>query len=1086
MVEGTAADRVPSPFLCIYQEDTHHNLRSLLPLPNNHTLSFLEIEKRGNPQIAGNCRNTRSITGTDIRLYVRVWATNSRNIPSPTHSVVRPRQATMTSFSPSAAGSGTRKLSKVDIAMAETSIIVHAPPDMPRDAEILGVLGLAQKHATGQRYGWMVTDYLAWKILFRNCGNPSNKHWLSALDLNAFAEEHDFPEESRVTIFGEGGKDIQKLACDNDEFTQNLRDHIASRARAANSRNTSLVLIIESPVTPEGDICIELGESPKKAFITIDSIRDDIRTAVSHSNLPVTLVTVSPFTGGWACYPSLFPAAPTATSDKLLQFVAMSCGGVFADTFMNVFTRRGTPLLTDAERAKVRYDDMMPVGPTDHQTSLLHKFQRGIHECLEHRFCELGKTHGLNFQPKHDIWSRFAPRHGIDLQYWKAEWGPADETDHDLEEHPHYQFLGEAFGGSRFSQMFHLKYLVAIEADTCPVDWERNMTGITNELFAQFAQNPNPSTDEFKRVFDTVEYRGSLMLLANILVKALKLPVPASCRFWDDKTREDELYVKQQAAWGRVHELFPPAPLLPGENRHPFKCVRFYRPARWIAAGIALKFEHQPKDEVMDFVKTEVAPLIAKLREIQMNLLRENPTIVSMGRAWIASLHLGIDEHRTQASRSSSFSPAGYIPENGVAQVALDRQEQLTKTRPMQVGNAGEKKPLFTMPAQPIQVKSPEEEKPLFPMPLKQDTANMERKDRIKAALVTLEGRKLHPETAKRDASSEADWKTKTDESAHRSPVVVETAVAPRAIDKEPPAAHSRDNDKPAVVQASKDTGLVTDWEKFMKAAPLANYTAKSPSAQTPGPQRVLSSHWENVQELPVQSVADNDMAVPSPQVKVKQPGGQVVVKEAPEQKMKLVETPGVIKPIMSSMQKVEPLAENNSEFSAPKENRAMHTPPSVSPTSASARKPSTVPVFKTVSLQLTPNSTFPKLRAGSATTQTSTPRTAPIDTPARSETSRGQVDSTAVIQGLREITNILAEDPARVLDVLRGLGINSAATTPSRTYGDASDLGGVSGSAMASGSPKGSQAVDLNIQPEKTDSVDFDKPVYDNSYQEW
>jgi hypothetical protein len=81
----------------------------------------------------------------------------------------------MASFSPSVAGRGAGGPSKVDIAMAETPIIVHSPPDMPRDAEILGVLGLAPKHATGQRYGWMVTDYLAWKILFRNSGNASDK-----------------------------------------------------------------------------------------------------------------------------------------------------------------------------------------------------------------------------------------------------------------------------------------------------------------------------------------------------------------------------------------------------------------------------------------------------------------------------------------------------------------------------------------------------------------------------------------------------------------------------------------------------------------------------------------------------------------------------------------------------------------------------------------------------------------------------------------------------------------------------------------------------------------------------------------------
>lgn len=56
-------------------------------------------------------------------------------------------------------------------AMSEASLIIHSPPDIPPNAEILGVCGVSTENADQHKYGWMVADFLHWKTLFYRVGN---------------------------------------------------------------------------------------------------------------------------------------------------------------------------------------------------------------------------------------------------------------------------------------------------------------------------------------------------------------------------------------------------------------------------------------------------------------------------------------------------------------------------------------------------------------------------------------------------------------------------------------------------------------------------------------------------------------------------------------------------------------------------------------------------------------------------------------------------------------------------------------------------------------------------------------------------
>lgn len=58
-------------------------------------------------------------------------------------------------------------------AMSDATLICHAPPDFPSEAEILGVCAVSAENADQNKYGWVVADFLHWKLLFHGVGNKA-------------------------------------------------------------------------------------------------------------------------------------------------------------------------------------------------------------------------------------------------------------------------------------------------------------------------------------------------------------------------------------------------------------------------------------------------------------------------------------------------------------------------------------------------------------------------------------------------------------------------------------------------------------------------------------------------------------------------------------------------------------------------------------------------------------------------------------------------------------------------------------------------------------------------------------------------
>ncbi|KAK3996896.1 hypothetical protein QBC44DRAFT_230666, partial [Cladorrhinum sp. PSN332] len=539
---------------------------------------------------------------------------------------------------------------ELQAAISEASLILHCPPDFPKDAEVVGVCAVSDNLAGQSQYAWMVADFLGFKLAFYRVGHRDHQSWLSTLDVAQFIRTNtqaEIPEDCPIQthILGRNNDHIVQISDTSKAVEDDLLEHIRLRARAANERKSTLVLMFFTPITSDQDICLDFqGE---KIYLTTSKICDTIRKAVGHSNLPVVFMTPAPFTTGWMCRPALM--GPLAcTTDQAMTMIAKSCGSAFADGFMKRLIVKDTPLLSAEERKKAPYEILMPTSATAEQRELLHEFQERVYRSLKRKLSLLALDYTMRFEG-FDAWEEYAARTGRPLSFWATRFSPFNAAD-DIDR---FEFLGAAFGGTKASQLFHLRYMTTLELDTCPGDWSRGTTGMTTILFEGLFQTTNPPDRYVERVFDALEFRASSITLAQCVAKALGLPLPDNlkCRYWHDSCQPDgrpAYYANLQAAFGDTHNLFDLIAVSPREERHDFKVVRFFRSSRWLSAAVAQKLEDMSTGLLADssamtakkVVLDDMAPRFEAIRSTQLHLLLQLEPIHRLGRSWLASIGL--------------------------------------------------------------------------------------------------------------------------------------------------------------------------------------------------------------------------------------------------------------------------------------------------------------------------------------------------------------------------------------------------------------------------------------------------------------
>lgn len=71
-------------------------------------------------------------------------------------------------------------MTKLLRASAEAAVVIHGPPSIPKDSEIVGFCAVSDTVARPGQYDWIVNDFMAWKSAFEDisenqvCALPEN------------------------------------------------------------------------------------------------------------------------------------------------------------------------------------------------------------------------------------------------------------------------------------------------------------------------------------------------------------------------------------------------------------------------------------------------------------------------------------------------------------------------------------------------------------------------------------------------------------------------------------------------------------------------------------------------------------------------------------------------------------------------------------------------------------------------------------------------------------------------------------------------------------------------------------------------
>ncbi|EOO01690.1 putative serologically defined colon cancer antigen 1 protein [Phaeoacremonium minimum UCRPA7] len=502
-------------------------------------------------------------------------------------------------------------------ATADISFTIHSMPDIPANAQIIGICALNKEDALPENHGWIVSDLLAFKQLMFKEGNKDAQIWMSTADLatairdtedkHAHVESIDSSSEPDMNQIK--GKDISaatsglpfKVFPSMSKLHLGFIKEVRERAKLAQKNKTALVIFGMGLSNATQDLII--GSSSE--IVTKDRL-----SRATGNEVPLILVTPAAFSGGWQINTELGEKHDSVSNAIRKNLIASWCKTTF------------TPKITSNEFAS---GDLGQGG-----------VEKGSAQPL---------THIFNFDPSCDEWEKlWASRVGAPLTYWQRKWNkfPAVEF---LRRSDGYGFLGSAFGGTQSSQLAHVRFLVAHELRTCIGDWDKAFSTSTKEFLQDFIDTEDVTEKHSMTSHDAM----------------------AKSSF--------------ASAWSTLLMLWPGAPPPDSTVRKTVKDTTYCRPTFYLAAAVMTKFVlYQGNDDVdtiNEFVKVRIGGAIEMISNEISRQSAEREEAVKRKGAELKAAELKAAELKAAELKAAELKAAEIRA--SVIETALRRQEAIQR-----------------------------------------------------------------------------------------------------------------------------------------------------------------------------------------------------------------------------------------------------------------------------------------------------------------------------------------------------------------------------------------------------------------------
>ncbi|KAI0910159.1 hypothetical protein F4823DRAFT_386258 [Ustulina deusta] len=512
----------------------------------------------------------------------------------------------------------TPKVIETKREVLKASFVTQTIPNAHIYAGIIGLCTVPEERADMKDLGWHIADFLAFRALLCGENNPKSQSWLTMCDIPTLVEEN--PEryvhgkDRRLVGFAarpqkhpmSTGLVEREDNVQVETSAEALKDifiaAVKKKLEVLKKYQYPLLLIICGPTTMEQDIYF--GKLSTDRRYTLKELRYDIGDNINY--IEATVVTPSLFSAGWQINTSFGRPNPTEVCGNRVEFLARQFGGLFAQDLVHSFLGWKCPALDEAKvdpQIKQRERFPGPAWPSDELKALTSQLEIKIQSYLVGGLSTFHMDHSFSFNKSKDEWGvlighREDPSCYRSLDWYERKWNELPSAQSLVPIDEGLPFLGSAFGGSRASQLNHIRYLIEESYLAWPDHWTSNFGQETKKDFERFMNIDHPDNLDCHEIFNVLEHRARTSILGDTIVQYFGLPTPDNerCRDWDNQKWKQTLSATDRYSlikyFGTILACVPGPNVPPGVNPNNLSRLqrRLESGAGYVRASLLIRF----------------------------------------------------------------------------------------------------------------------------------------------------------------------------------------------------------------------------------------------------------------------------------------------------------------------------------------------------------------------------------------------------------------------------------------------------------------------------------------------------------------
>ncbi|RYP66837.1 hypothetical protein DL770_008718 [Monosporascus sp. CRB-9-2] len=523
----------------------------------------------------------------------------------------------------------------------DATFVTRTIPDISSNAGLVALCTVPHDKAGPDDLGWHISDFLAFKNLLSKHLHPKAHEWLAHCDISRAVEANPLGY-----THGQDRRIVQNADLTGDIQVESSANELADKFLAATRRKAGivkklgydLVILVCGPTTLEQDVFF--GNDDYKPRIRAY----DIRSAMGLDDCQAKGMIITPalFSAGWQVNPYFCSDSTVPTRAGFLTFLAKQFGAIFASHILTKVIGIDCPMLDVSKLDhRQRFEDgTLKFRRRAEEDILSDK----VHKALAARLMLGHSDHSFSFDAANDGWEKLiGPRQHKALDAYKQEWEKLAVADAATQFGPEPPLFGNLFGGTKASQLAHIKHLVRDSLTSWQGVWVNEYGRLAREKYQRFLNNANPDESDCHEMFNVMEQRSTLLAVADLIVKYYSLPVPQG-----NRCRDYDATAAQPGEAGRVFGLL--CRKVPWVYLHPDRGQDVYgkvqNPHQREAHYLARAFEMNSTDpRELDAAMDSIHALFTGIQFTQLKLLFEDPDLREKCKAWLNASGMPILEH---------------------------------------------------------------------------------------------------------------------------------------------------------------------------------------------------------------------------------------------------------------------------------------------------------------------------------------------------------------------------------------------------------------------------------------------------------